>query len=67
MSKTTRSAFRLLLGIVIAPALAGVWLVFYALLVGLGAMPTQSAPEVFFTGLAVSSTLVLLWAWEALR
>jgi len=67
MSKTTRSALRLLLGVVIAPVIAGAWLVIYALLVGLGAMPTQTAPEVFLTGLAFGAMIVLVWAWEALR
>jgi len=56
---------RAILGIVIVPATAGIYFVGYAGLVGAGATPTATAPEVWNNGLmlGIVATLVLMF-WE---
>jgi uncharacterized BrkB/YihY/UPF0761 family membrane protein len=51
---------RLLAGIFITPAVACLWLVFIALMVGAGAEPTASAQEYFYHGLVIG-TIASLW------
>jgi hypothetical protein len=56
---------RAILGIVIVPATAVIYFVGYALLVGAGATPTSTAPEVWNNGLGfgIYLTLILMF-WE---
>lgn len=59
---------RALAGVVIVPAVAGIYFVGYASLVGLGAMPTATASEVWENGITIGITLTLvLMFWEPLN
>jgi hypothetical protein len=51
---------RAILGVAIVPLIAVAWLLFYALLVGLGARQTSSAEEVFAVGLFIG-LIVEVW------
>lgn len=56
---------RAIAGIVIVPATAVIYFVGYALLVGAGATPTATAPEVWNNGLWLGGYLTLiLMFWE---
>lgn len=57
---------RLLAGVVIAPLVAVVYLVGYALLVGAGAEPTSNASEVWTNGLVLGVMVSLVFAGSAL-
>lgn len=49
---------RAVAGIVLSPALAGAWVLLNAVLIGLGATPTSSASDLFWSML-VSSLIVV--------
>jgi hypothetical protein len=59
---------RLLAGVVIVPVVAVAWFLGYAVLVGLGAEPTDTPQGVFGSGLmlGVIATLVLAF-WEQIN
>ncbi|CAB4128707.1 hypothetical protein UFOVP225_62 [uncultured Caudovirales phage] len=51
---------RAILGIIATPLVAVAWCVFYALLIGLGGIPTQTIGETFANGLLIGSVLAIL-------
>jgi uncharacterized BrkB/YihY/UPF0761 family membrane protein len=51
---------RAILGAIAVPIVAGAWTVFYAMLILLGAEPSQSIAETFGNGLLIGSVLAVL-------
>lgn len=61
---------RAVLGAIATPIIAGAYFVFYAVLVGLGAEPTNTPAGVWSSGLVLGATLGVafifapqIWAW----